>query len=138
MLSSASLASKAAYQLKWYHENRDEVLAKRRATYAADTDWQAKRAARRQSVKLANAKKKAAYRAMVDELKKAPCLDCAECFPPECMDFDHVRGAKLFQIGQMGQRQLPLVLAEIAKCDLVCANCHRVRTMARLRQAKPV
>ena len=120
--------AKAAYQLKWYTANRDAVCAKRRAKYAADTDWVARGAARKEAVQKTCAKKKAAYRILVDALKVGPCLDCGQSFPPECMDFDHVRGEKLFGIGQMGQRQQHFILAEIAKCDLVCANCHRIRT----------
>lgn len=73
------------------------------------------------------AKRKAA----VDALKAGPCSDCRRCFPPECMDFDHVRGEKSFGIAR-GQ-SLAATLAEIAKCDLVCANCHRIRTVARRR-----
>jgi len=45
------------------------------------------------------------------------------------MDFDHVRGKKLKAVGQLlTSRSLAVVIAEIAKCDLVCANCHRERT----------
>jgi hypothetical protein len=64
-------------------------------------------------------------------------MDCGGTFPPECMDFDHRPGEKkLFGIGQGLRRKLEALLAEIAKCDLVCANCHRIRTH-RLR-AKPL
>ena len=70
----------------------------------------------------------------VESLKAAPCMDCKNSFPVECMDFDHVRGVKLGCISEMvadgtGREK---ILAEIAKCDLVCANCHRIRTKARL------
>ncbi len=47
------------------------------------------------------------------------------------MDFDHVHGKKLFTIGSGIVRALKKVMNEIAKCDLVCANCHRVRTYKR-------
>jgi hypothetical protein len=66
------------------------------------------------------------------KLKSGPCVDCGQKFPPECMEFDHVRGRKLFGIGagmtSRGQAQL---LKEIAKCDLVCANCHNIRSYNR-------
>jgi hypothetical protein len=50
------------------------------------------------------------------------------------MDFDHVRGDKVadvsrFRSGRLAWSQL---LAEVAKCDVVCANCQRLR--AQLRQ----
>jgi hypothetical protein len=49
------------------------------------------------------------------------------------MDFDHVRGEKLFEIGQAPSKgaSLATLLAEIAKCEVVCSNCHRQRTHDR-------
>ena len=66
------------------------------------------------------------------KLKDAPCMDCGNRFPPECMDFDHVRGVKAFEISRAAARTEEAVRAELAKCDLVCANCHRIRTRKRL------
>lgn len=73
-----------------------------------------------------------ASRAKRETLKNKPCMDCGGTFPPECMDFDHVRGEKRFGIGSI----LPhcseeKLMEEIAKCDLVCSNCHRIRTRKR-------
>lgn len=64
-------------------------------------------------------------------LKDKPCVDCGGTFPPVCMDFDHVRGKKLFSIGPNSHVAEDRVLKEIAKCDLVCSNCHRIRTARR-------
>jgi len=67
----------------------------------------------------------------VDDLKATtPCMDCDQVFPAVCMDYDHVRGEKKFGICQMVNMTYSkeLILEEIAKCDLVCANCHRIRT----------
>lgn len=65
---------------------------------------------------------------MRDAMKDVPCLDCGGRFPPECMDFDHRPGeVKLMEMGET-MRKLSLWLAEAAKCDIVCANCHRIRT----------
>jgi hypothetical protein len=54
------------------------------------------------------------------------------------MDFDHRPGEKkLFAMGSAGVQvrvSLEGLLAEIAKCDVVCANCHRIRTYHRGRQ----
>lgn len=45
------------------------------------------------------------------------------------MDFDHVRGTKKFAISTYAHAVSSETLTkEIAKCDLVCANCHRERT----------
>ena len=66
-------------------------------------------------------------------------MDCGNSFPPECMDFDHRPDeVKSFSIGGVNLRALPVLLEEMKKCDLVCANCHRIRTKARLKgKAKP-
>ena len=71
--------------------------------------------------------------ALIAEAKNVPCMDCRGVFPSVCMDFDHRPDeAKLFTIshgkGQYGEEK---ILAEIAKCDVVCANCHRLRTFGR-------
>lgn len=76
-------------------------------------------------------------RLWLDALKDAPCADCGGTFPPECMDFDHVDpSTKSFCVGKgpasYGRER---VLAEIEKCELVCANCHRVRTWKHRRTA---
>ena len=70
-------------------------------------------------------------RTITDEAKAVPCVDCGGTFPPECMDFDHVRGEKLFGLAQGSGKAIESVLAEIAKCDVICANCHRTRTRQR-------
>lgn len=57
---------------------------------------------------------------------------CGGRFPAVCMDFHHREGEdKCFDIGDTsakgrGSRGLNAVLAEIAKCDVLCANCHRI------------
>lgn len=73
---------------------------------------------------------RARNRAIMDAAKAGPCDDCGRRFPSEQMDFDHVRGEKLRNVSAMLNAGLPQLLAEIAKCDVVCANCHRVRTRA--------
>lgn len=72
------------------------------------------------------------YRAWIDSLKSGrPCLDCMETYPPYIMEFDHVRGVKRYNIGRMTNHKRERVLEEIAKCDLVCCVCHRIRTHTR-------
>jgi len=55
-------------------------------------------------------------------------MDCGKRWHFCAMDFDHVRGKKLFEINDASCRALQKVKDEIAKCDVVCANCHRIRT----------
>jgi hypothetical protein len=68
------------------------------------------------------------------ELKSGtPCTDCGRSFPPEAMHWDHRPGTvKLGEISsKLRHRSQAVVLAEIAKCDLVCASCHAIRTYNR-------
>ena len=79
---------------------------------------------------------KARRKALLDKAKDKPCMDCGGQFPPEAMDFDHVRGVKSFCVNRAQSRSLAAIRAEIAKCDLVCSNCHRVRTRLRWGQRR--
>jgi hypothetical protein len=69
-------------------------------------------------------------------LELHPCIDCGEA-DPCCLDFDHVRGKKHMPISRMinlgyswGKME-----AEINKCEIRCANCHRKRH-AKLRKER--
>lgn len=75
-------------------------------------------------------------RTILHDLKDRPCADCGNRFPPECMDFDHIRGEKRAGIAQIAHYKGAVLEAELAKCELVCANCHRIRTVARRRAQK--
>lgn len=59
----------------------------------------------------------------------SPCFDCGIKYPYYVMDFDHrIDEEKKFCIGHhrfYGKQQL---IDEIKKCDIVCSNCHRIRT----------
>ena len=64
-----------------------------------------------------------------EHLSTHPCVDCGET-DPVVLDFDHVDPAKkLWTVGKMLSRQAtPAIEREIAKCEVRCANCHRIRT----------
>lgn len=90
----------------------------------------------RESYRAAAAAKRLRMREWLKSLKDKPCADCGGVFPPECMDFDHRdRKTKRMSVGLMiSQRSSKdAILEEVAKCDLVCANCHRIRTFAAPR-----
>jgi hypothetical protein len=56
-------------------------------------------------------------------------MDCGLAFPPCAMDFDHRDpSTKEFNVGSMMRWSKKKIQEEIDKCDLVCSNCHRVRT----------
>lgn len=79
-----------------------------------------------------NALYKNIFSAIVTLLKMKPCVDCGGTFHPCAMDFDHVRGEKVVLLSHIARYSSAAALvSEIKKCDLVCSNCHRVRTAAR-------
>ena len=71
-------------------------------------------------------------REYIRSLKSKPCMDCGGIFHPVSMDFDHVRGVKVIQISKLVGCNKERILAEVSKCDVVCSNCHRVRTYNRI------
>jgi hypothetical protein len=73
-------------------------------------------------------------RAFVDSFKNRPCADCWAWFEPCQMDFDHRPGTnkKHDVASYLVNASRKDLIAEIAKCDVVCANCHRLRTQKRL------
>jgi hypothetical protein len=85
------------------------------------------------SEKLSIAKQKAYLAQYLRDLKtKTPCVDCGINYPYYVMDFDHVRGQKhanvMELVSTLSKKKIDL---EIAKCEIVCSNCHRIRTHMR-------
>ena len=80
-------------------------------------------------------------RERIRELKELnPCTDCGNTYAPECMDFDHLpqfeKKANIALMVASGSTW-KLISQELAKCELVCANCHRVRTTQRIQKNLP-
>ena len=101
---------------RYYDAHREELSERYKAWAKANPD-----------------KAQAAHRrnkAIINEAKDHPCLDCGIQYPVYVMQFDHRDPAtKSFTIGTKGPRKSPeTLLAEIAKCDIVCANCHMERS----------
>jgi len=85
------------------------------------------------SDKATDRKHKAYLIKYIQELKSStPCLDCKISYPYYMMDFDHVRGTKQANVAELintlSKKRIDL---EIAKCEIVCSNCHRIRTHYR-------
>lgn len=73
-----------------------------------------------------------AQRHALEYLRSRACADCGES-RATVLDFDHVRGEKIREVAALIRlgSSLPKLDAEIEKCDVVCANCHRRRTAIR-------
>lgn len=113
--------------------NRAAQTARNRRWYEANRELALTRAMERSK------RNKAAMRQLVNDAKNGPCLDCGLRFPAAVMDFDHRPGeVKLRGVNELVGRNASeaTIHTEIAKCDLVCANCHRIRTESRYVRSK--
>ncbi len=72
-------------------------------------------------------------RKYIINIKNVPCMDCKVSYPSYVMDFDHREGEiKIKEISRLLNCSKQLIDKEISKCDIVCSNCHRIRTHKRL------
>ena len=83
-----------------------------------------------------NKRTQANLKTVLNSLKDGPCMDCGRMFPPYVMDFDHrdpsTKVCKVSSLVYSGSEQL--LRDEITKCDLVCSNCHRIRTHSTMEK----
>jgi 5-methylcytosine-specific restriction endonuclease McrA len=126
---------RAAYLLK----NQEMIFARlRRREEAAQAETLRREAVAicRATPPLTKQERRTFQKELIQDLKRQPCRDCGGIFHAEAMEFDHVLGDKEFNISKIRGRSMKRLKKEIAKCDLICANCHRART-ARRRAGLP-
>ena len=72
------------------------------------------------------------HKRLTDFLAHHPCVDCGQT-DIRVLEFDHVRGKKSGDISRMVIQSYSwsTIEAEIAKCEVRCANCHRIKTNER-------
>jgi hypothetical protein len=101
-------AKQRAAKKRWYDDNRQVYRDRNKRLYAEK-------------------------RRKLNVLKHVPCADCGLCYPSFVMEFDHRDGDdKLGNISHaLNYWSWKRILAEVSKCDVVCANCHRMRTARR-------
>jgi hypothetical protein len=111
---------RSAYGKLHYQRKRDHYLARAKARRAGGRG---------------RGSKYWAY--LMSHLQSHPCVDCGET-DPLVLQFDHRDGTmKVDAVGRMVNRaNWSSLLAEIAKCDVRCANCHRLRTAEHARWSK--
>ena len=101
--------------------NKERANAQRRAKYAKD----------KTPFLIQSRKNRFKLKEFVWLQKNKPCIDCGQTFPPYVMHYDHKDPSqKEFTVSKMYQscNSLEKIKKEIAKCDVVCANCHAIRT----------
>ena len=90
---------------------------------------------------LARVRRKLAPRhELMEQLKRQPCKDCGRTDHSFLMDFDHREprnGDDALVISRMAYYSMKRFLEEIAKCDVVCVRCHRIRTWNRSHPDSP-
>lgn len=107
----ATAEERRAYKKAWYEKNKARHMAGVKAN------------------KLLNQEKN--REVVWGHLLTHPCVDCGET-DPVVLEFDHVRGEKEFNISRMMiDYSAGAILAEVAKCEVRCANCHRRATYER-------
>lgn len=76
------------------------------------------------------------------EVKSQPCTDCGNSYPPDVMELDHVRGERGFSLNRE-QVIRPFCTQEVfetelAKCDVRCPTCHRLRHFYTRTRGRPL
>jgi hypothetical protein len=68
-------------------------------------------------------------RDLINKIKmERGCAVCGYNAHPAALDFNHIHGDKAFSVSKDPKIALHKLLAEIDKCEVLCANCHRVHT----------
>ena len=60
------------------------------------------------------------------------CIDCGYKVHHSALEFDHIKGNK--KINVANAKSIKQAKEEISKCEVVCSNCHRIRTFERLNK----
>ncbi len=111
---------------EYYNDRRasdDKVSRCAACCYGAYKDW---RARNREKNLSKNSRAQAKRATFLRDAKDRPCDRCGGRFPPIVMDFHHRDPAtKEFDVSRAGRSYAKLA-AEVAKCDVLCANCHRM------------
>lgn len=106
-----------------YKNKQDEVAAKRRNYLLNKQKYVDKSAKLRED--------------LMDKINKIreknPCADCGKHYPACVMDFDHLPEYKkvrsVVHLAMAGATKM--LEEELPKCEVVCSNCHRLRTEKR-------
>jgi hypothetical protein len=139
-----------ATQKQYYLKNRDKMMKRFRENYYKDheehkrqqREYGAQHRAQRNAYVSALYKKRVKW---FEELKASvSCSMCGQSFPdcPSVIDFHHTGDESKRRGGVQGMvsqcKPEKLILAEIAKCIPLCANCHRKLHYSARRKGKGV
>ena len=115
----------------------EKAKAVRRRYYLSEKGIALQRRNRAKHGKANDARRAARRRLLLDALKASagPCVVCRMTGPSESMEFHHKPGTKkLFTIGnQYRNKAWSVIVAEAAKCVIVCGNHHSMITSGRFQ-----
>lgn len=123
---------------KWYRKKKQDPVwmeqrrAKKRAYWATrgKSSQAANRAKRRQEL--------LDRKLHLQRFLGGVCKQCG-IEDHRLLDFDHIDPAtKAFAISNNFYKPLGDLMAEVEKCQLLCANCHRLKTLAGKEQTHPL
>lgn len=115
--------SRAEYQRKWRLNNKDKTKEYARRYHEAHPGY-LKQSNRTQYFRN--------YDYLVQLKEAASCLDCGVSYPHYVMEFDHrPEEIKTNTVAALCRGSRAKLEEEVAKCDIVCANCHSARTYLR-------
>jgi hypothetical protein len=126
-------ARRNAGNQRWKVESREKYLAGRKRQRDRDRRDPEVVIKKREANRAMWERRRGVLLGIAAEAKKGGCIVCGEVVS-KCLDFHHRDpGTKSFTIGKAMQRSVtPEALrAEIAKCDVMCANCHLEETAAQ-------
>jgi hypothetical protein len=63
------------------------------------------------------------------------CADCGYREHHAALEFDHIEGRVLGTVSSLAGSSFARVLKEIARCEVVCRNCHGIRTHERAKDS---
>ena len=67
---------------------------------------------------------------IINNFKNKPCVQCGQQYESYNMQFDHINPAnKLYNVCQLKSRKLDILLTELNKCQVLCALCHRKKSI---------
>jgi hypothetical protein len=121
----AERRNRTEYNKKRYKRNKEKELRQNKI-------WRRKnREHLRKYDKRRNLEKYLEYKVIEFLFKGSePCADCGKSYPTECMEWDHCHGKRGKYVAQYFQSPYNCQ-REVEKCDLVCGNCHNIRTEKR-------
>jgi len=110
-----------AYLQEWYRTHKEQVRLNQ-LRYRKTEHGKATMRARQNRCY-------ARQKVLLDAIKIASgCVDCGYKDNPLALDFDHLTDKKFQVSHKRGRASDKTLLAEVAKCEVRCANCHRIRS----------